>query len=123
MDVRYDERFPRAQHKPQPSLTRRLLWLMFCAVPAGVTRLRYHQLVYSCNLLLKRTANASFILYNRKTTSFLQFFCYIINVRYDERFPRAQRKPQPSLSRRLLWLTFCAVPAGVTRLRYHQLVF
>ncbi len=44
----------------------------------------------------------------------LTLFFYVVAVRYGGCFPRAHRKPQPSLARGLLRLTFCAVPAGVT---------
>ncbi|WP_218027675.1 hypothetical protein, partial [Lysinibacillus sphaericus] len=40
----------------------------------------------------------------------LTLFTMSVVVRYGGRFPRAHRKPQPSLSRGLLRLTCCAFP-------------
>gem|GEM_PF-3478886 len=40
----------------------------------------------------------------------LTLFCYAVDVRYGGCFPRAHRKPQPSLARGLLRLTLRAFP-------------
>ncbi|MFJ5766223.1 hypothetical protein ACIP9C_12685, partial [Lysinibacillus sp. NPDC093210] len=119
-DVRSGACFPRAHRKPQPSLSRRLLWLSFCAVPAGVTRLRDHHSLLIFDLLQKIEPLRFPFYYIKEKCHQSNTFCRVFDVRYGACFPRAHRKPQPSLSRRLLWLSFCAVPAGVTRLRYHH---
>jgi len=72
-------------------------------------RLRYHQLVLSAKFYFcKESKLIPFGLFTKMRCPLL--FCIVVNVRYSGAFRGHTRKPQPSLLRRLLRLTFCSFP-------------